>query len=186
MHPIALTCHPSTPSDAVRGIAARAERAGRHGLALGFCVAGDLTRVRVPPRACVPRLVSDLWQHTCFEAFIGVDGTPAYHELNLAPSGDWGAFVFERYRDGMPLTDETLAPPVHVRVSSARLELETRIALDRLSPSHGRAPLRLGLAAVIEHGDGTLSYWALRHPPGQPDFHHADAFAVRLAAARPG
>jgi hypothetical protein len=33
---------------------------------------------------------------------------------------------------------------------------------------------------VIEAADGSLSYWALRHPPGKPDFHHRDAFALEL------
>jgi hypothetical protein len=43
----------------------------------------------------------------------------------------------------------------------------------------GRA---VGLSAVIEEVDGSKSYWALRHPPGQPDFHHRDCFALRLEA----
>jgi hypothetical protein len=40
--------------------------------------------------------------------------------------------------------------------------------------------LLIGLAAVIEEKSGTLSYWALRHAPGKPDFHHPDAFALVL------
>jgi hypothetical protein len=28
--------------------------------------------------------------------------------------------------------------------------------------------------------DGVLSYWALQHPPGNSDFHHADAFALQI------
>jgi hypothetical protein len=35
---------------------------------------------------------------------------------------------------------------------------------------------------VIEAIDGTLSYWALAHAPGSPDFHHLDCFALELAA----
>jgi hypothetical protein len=42
-------------------------------------------------------------------------------------------------------------------------------------------PLRLGLSAVIEENDGTISYWALKHLPGKPDFHHPDSFALELA-----
>ena len=41
-------------------------------------------------------------------------------------------------------------------------------------------PLRLGLSAIVEDAAGTLSYWALRHPPGKPDFHHTDAFALQM------
>jgi hypothetical protein len=41
---------------------------------------------------------------------------------------------------------------------------------------------QLGLSAVLEEADGTKSYWALAHPPGdKPDFHHADCFAAQLA-----
>jgi hypothetical protein len=40
--------------------------------------------------------------------------------------------------------------------------------------------LRLGLAAVIEELDGARSYWALRHAPGAPDFHHVEGLALRL------
>jgi hypothetical protein len=42
----------------------------------------------------------------------------------------------------------------------------------------------LGLSAVIEDESGALSYWALRHVPGKPDFHHPQAFAMELDAIR--
>ena len=40
--------------------------------------------------------------------------------------------------------------------------------------------LRLGLCAVIEEENGALSYWALKHPSGRPDFHHPDGFALKI------
>ena len=40
--------------------------------------------------------------------------------------------------------------------------------------------LRIAAAAVLEDETGTLSYWALRHAPGKPDFHHADGFLLEL------
>ena len=42
-------------------------------------------------------------------------------------------------------------------------------------------PLRLGLSAVIEDDSGKLSYWALKHPSGKPDFHHPDTFVLEIA-----
>ena len=40
---------------------------------------------------------------------------------------------------------------------------------------------QLGLSAVLEEKDGTKSYWALAHPPGdKPDFHDPDCFAAQL------
>jgi hypothetical protein len=100
-----------------------------------------------------------------------------YHEFNFSPSGEWAARAFARYRDGVLLEDERFAPRISVQAGGERLELGTRVPLERL-PYKGR--LRLGLSAVIEEEDGTLSYWALRHPPGRPDFHHAASFALAL------
>ena len=55
------------------------------------------------------------------------------------------------------------------------------VQLDGLD-AHRASPLRIALSAVIEEIDGTKSYWALRHPPGPPDFHHRDCFALTLGA----
>ena len=39
----------------------------------------------------------------------------------------------------------------------------------------------LGLSAILEEQDGTKSYWALAHPPGdKPDFHDPACFAAHL------
>jgi hypothetical protein len=105
-----------------------------------------------------------------------------YHELNLSPGGRWAVHAFTGYRDGGPLLDDHLAPRVSARRDGDRLAVEGVIDLARLSPAYAGGPLRLALAAVIEATDGTLSYWALRHPPGRPDFHHADGFTLVLDA----
>lgn len=176
---VELTCHPSMCGDAVRGIAVDVRRSTDGALALTFRLAGALARIRVPaPRA--PRIGDQLWEHTCFEAFIGLDGTAAYHELNFAPSGEWAASAFHSYRDFAGPADTSLAPRIAVCAAAEWVALDAVVRLDRLSPRHPRAPLRLGLSAVIEATDGARSYWALRHPAGRPDFHHADAWALRL------
>ena len=142
-------------------------------------MAGDFKRLRVPPPR-TPHRGERLWEHTCCEIFIARKGLPAYHEFNLAPSGEWAAYAFERYRESVPLVDETLDPQVRVRAAEGKLELDALIHLDRLSPIHARASLSLALSVVVEDRNGALSYWALRHPSGKPDFHHPDAFALEL------
>ena len=97
---------------------------------------------------------------------------PEYREFNFSPSGEWAVYAFRGYRDGSALEIE-LTPGIVVRTSRDRLELDAEISQDNLP--QGR-PLRLGLSAVVEDTDGMLSYWALRHSRGKPDFHHADAF----------
>lgn len=159
-----LIPHPQTPCAAVRGISARVSRT-QPDLMVSYSIAGDIGRVRLPVRGEKP-----LWQHTCCELFVARKGAPSYREFNFAPSGEWAAYAFERYREGAPI--QVRDPQIAVRASPGLLELDARV------PAEGS--LRLGLSAVIESDEG-LSYWALRHPSGGPDFHHADCFAMELA-----
>lgn len=184
---VRLTSHPETRSRAVRGIGARVSRMPGGMLAVTYILEGDLDRPRLPaPRP--PRMADELWQHTCCEIFIAHKGAPAYHEFNFAPSGEWAAYAFERYRERAPLLGvgnaEELDPQIAVRQGAGKLELNALIRLDRLLPMHLDARLALALAAVVEDQDGLLSYWALAHASGQPDFHHPDAFALELDEVR--
>jgi len=174
---IDLNCHPATRPEIVRAIRARVHRSDTS-LRINYCLEGDIGLIRVPP----PRervMGHQLWRHTCFEAFIKIEGQGTYHELNFAPSSVWAVYSFSSYRNGAPLTDESICTQLVVRSTSTRLELDAVIRLDRLSALHPHAALVLGLAAVIETSDG-LSYWALHHPGDKPDFHNVEGFVLRL------
>ncbi len=181
---IDLRRHPSTPAEAVRGIAVLVCRPAGGELRIIFRLDADLPRILIPPPG-LPRIDTQLWRHTCFEAFIAMDGQAAYHEFNFSPSGEWALYAFRGYRDGGPLADEKMRPRVAARSPDRRFELDAVIRLDALSAIHPRASLRIGLSAVIESTDG-LSYWALRHRGGKPDFHDADAFALLIEPPEPG
>lgn len=154
--------------------------AGEAALALIYVLKAGLTGLRIPP-AGPPRRADGLWQHTCFEVFISEKGQQSYWEFNFAPSGEWAAFAFKSYRDGGPIEDDGLHPEIVVRSAANSFELEALVRLDRLLAIQPPVALGLGLSAVIEENDGTISYWALKHPPGKPDFHHPDSFALELA-----
>ncbi len=177
-HRVELSPHASPRPETVRAIQALVRRAVNGKLQMTFRLDGDIPRIHVPSLG-VPRFAPQLWRHTCFEAFIAVEGQPAYHEFNFAPSGEWAVYAFRGYRDGGPLAHEMMRPHIGVRSTGGRLELDARVRLDRLSARHSRASLRIGLSAVIEASDG-LSYWALRHPAARPDFHDADGFTLLL------
>jgi hypothetical protein len=153
-------------------------------LKLYFRLTGNISRIFLLPAGGRQR--DELWRRTCFEAFVAIDNQAAYHEFNWAPSRQWRVYALHSYRvlDPAPLLNELLAPIIDVRVSDDRLELDAMIILSRLSELHPRSPLRVGLAAIVEQCDGSFSYWALHHPAEKPDFHHPDAFALRLEAPR--
>ena len=183
VHAVTLNCHPDTPTAAVRGITAHVGREPGDRLAVTYVLEADMDRLRVPaPRA--PGVGSQLWQHTCCEVFIACKGMPAYYEFNFSPSGEWAAYAFDGYR--LPRAGESrtgeIDPQVVVRGITNKLELEAVIRLDRL-PEFLGMPLALGLSAIVEDSAGALSFWALRHPAGKPDFHRSEAFALELGKA---
>jgi hypothetical protein len=164
-----LECHPASSCAALRGI----EVTVTNGLKVAFRLEGDIGRVRVPASR-TPRAADGLWQHTCCEVFIARKGTAAYREFNLSPSGEWAAYEFTRYREGVPLLIPD--PRIAVRRSAECLELEGTVPFNQ--------EVRIGLSVVVEDIDGNLSYWALRHAPGKPDFHRTDSFALALDEVR--
>jgi hypothetical protein len=172
-------CHPESRNAAVRSVGACVRRAPSDTLAITYTIEGDLTRLRVPPRRR-PRIARELWQHTCCECFVALKDGPGYHEFNFAPSGEWAAYAFAKYREGESLADEALNPRIAVHSAAERLELDASIPLDRLSAMHPRHGIALALAAVVEDERGVLSFWALNHAPGKPDFHHPDSFVLEL------
>ena len=185
--PQVLTHHPATPCDAVRSLSAQIGHTPDGGLSMVFLLEGTLARLRIPEgRTGVRR--DELWKHTCFEAFIAFGEEPGYFEINLAPSGDWAVYQFAGYRAAMTPSDAFGAPQISVRADEGRLQLEARfasIAPDRSGPRGVTGALaglaaRAALATVIEADDGRLSYWALRHPAGKPDFHHPDGFVFGI------
>jgi hypothetical protein len=176
---VALVCHPESRSAAVRGVRARVRRSAGGALAVAFTIDGDIGRLRVPePKP--PHFADRLWEHACCEVFVACKGAAAYHEFNLAPSGEWAAFAFRGYRERVGADATGLEPHVAVRSSASALELAATLRLDLVSREHASGPLALGLSAVIEDDQGSLSYWALAHPPGKPDFHHTAAFALAI------
>ena len=169
---IGLTCHPDTPSAAVRGIRAGVSRRRPEVLDVSYAIEGELAQLLIPARRPA-RFVERLWQHSCCEVFVARRGESAYREFNFSPSGEWAAYAFSGYREGAPMRNGELDPGISVRASARELRLDASVACPP-----GR--LQLGISAVIEEANGALSYWALRHAPGKQDFHHPDAFALEL------
>jgi hypothetical protein len=172
-----LVPHPATPSSEPLKVWAIVDHAASLGSVastnIWFGVGAPAARF-VIPEAVEPARAEDLWQTTCFEAFLRIPGFDSYREWNFAPSGAWAAYDFERHREGR--TDADVAAP-YVRVEDNL----TWWALGATIPVDADAVWALGLSAILEEKDGTKSYWALAHPPGEkPDFHAADCFAASL------
>lgn len=119
-----------------------------------------------------------LWEHTCCELFVADAEGWAYEEWNFSPTGQHAHFEFEDYR-------VRRAQPQRL---PAKLVVEVTVEDDGSMVLLARVPVRsaepqpalaVGVSVVLESADG-LSYWAIRHPVAEPDFHHRDGFALAL------
>ena len=166
-------------SDAIRGVAVRVRKRESDTLVFQYVLRAEMPHIRVPS-AQSPGRADELWRHTCFEAFIAVTGVSGYYELNFSPSQQWAIYRFSGYRERMSPTDVTVPPELNVRRFDDRLELDAVVRLPELTALEAGRTLKLALTAVVEDNSGTLSYWALQHAPGKPDFHHPDGFVLEL------
>lgn len=149
----------------------------RNSLWLTYLIEAPAEKLIIPKPA-KPRRTDGLWQTTCLEMFVAGDGE-SYSEFNFSPSGEWAAYGFAEYRGTPEPTYFDKPPEAHFHDERHYWMLSAGV--------HWAVPAgaRIGLSAVIEETDGTKSYWALRHPPGRPDFHHPDCFALTLGAPPP-
>ncbi len=142
-------------------------------LSLSYHLSGDLDALVLPAFGGSYQREEELWRHTCFEAFFGLAGDPAYGELNISPAGGWNLYGFSDYRQGMRVDERlNLLSFVALR-ESRRYILEVSLPLEGLLLT---GQLELGLSVVLEEGSGQLSYWALEHPGSKADFHHRSSF----------
>lgn len=160
MHPLML--HVACDLGPVRAITASVT-ATEQGCEADFRLDGYVPGIVIPLATTYARR-DNLWQTTCFEIFWQPLGEKSYREFNLSPSGQWAAYDFDSFREGM-----RDAPVDAIAIScshdAAGLVLRASIAADL------PAPAQVALNAVVEHADGAKQYWALAFPPGKPEFH---------------
>lgn len=114
----------------------------------------------------------ELWQHTCFEAFIGNE--KRYIEVNLSPQGSWNVYEFSGYREGMkPSQAEILYS--QFKDTNNQLSFFYILRIPLLNQLKNR---QASLTTVAEHVRGFKSYWATKHTRGKPDFHAPESFIL--------
>jgi hypothetical protein len=176
-----LLAHPDSACPAISAILVEARLAARAQLSCHYALQGDIGRVRLSDSPRATR-TDGLWRHTCFEVFVAAAPMAGYYEFNFSPALAWAAYRFEDYRHGMTPASLAQAPRLRVQRTPGGLELAATLDLAGLADLAAAPRLHLALAAVVEDEGGRLAYWALRHAPGMPDFHHRDGFTLELRA----
>jgi hypothetical protein len=174
-----LQPHPASDRSGIRRFTVELDVAPKsRALLLDYSIEGDIDRLVLPPPG-IARRVDGLWQHSCFEAFLGTDRDESYHEFNFAPSGDWAAWRFGGRRSAQS-SPELPAPSIEFRRDADACRLSATVSIGSLPELADAADIRAGMAAVVETQDGALSYWALAHGGERPDFHDPASFLLRV------
>ena len=164
-----LTPHPSTAIATVQSIdCAVWQDNGRWHFRYLVEGADDL----ILPDPADPARVDNLWETTCFEAFVGLKDE-SYLEYNFSSSGQWAAYRFDSHRKGMRV--EPAEVEVWLEGGEGWIAVEAAVKSTALNPGS-----ILSLTAVVEEQGGHKSYWALAHPQGPRDFHDPSCFVARL------
>jgi hypothetical protein len=175
LQPHHLQRHPASEAGDIDSLQVEISLQPSGEIRLTYVLDGNLASLRVPDAQPAGR-ADGLWRHTCFEAFIRVAGDATYREFNFSPSGQWQAYTFTDYRAG-GLLEPAADPAIQCWHEANLLTLQATLQpVDLPTGAH----LQIGLSAVIETRDGAISYWALNHAPGKPDFHHPDTFALDI------
>lgn len=143
-------------------------------LYLQYVLTGNITEIDWPSFDKI-KLAENLWQTTCLECFLLLEGGQSYIELNFSPKGYWHIYYFDAYRKASEsLSDLVEIENIKTSQGSHAYQLRAIVDLDSVSIRS------VGLTAVIETKQQQLSYWALQHDAQQPDFHLSSSFGLKV------
>ncbi|WP_413568209.1 DOMON-like domain-containing protein [Bdellovibrio sp. HCB117] len=140
---------------------------------LNFEIQGPVERILWPAPAVIESRQDELWKTTCLEAFLssGNTATDSYLEINCSPNGNWNAYKFSSYRQGMvPAAD------VSVRLQERTGETQRVRFQIEIKGFNASEAVFHGLTAVIEFTNGEKSYWSLKHADANPNFHDKEGW----------
>jgi hypothetical protein len=175
-----LVCHPASPVAGVVNIAVEVftDSAGAARVMFELDAEPGVLATLVMPAPRPPAAADQLWRHTCGELFVALPGDTAYREFNFSPSGAWAGYAFSDYRTPDPMVDALSVSVTRVTMDRhpGGWRLSGLLPPGSLSDEPEMPVMEVATTMVLETTGGALSYWALRHPAAQPDFHHRDGF----------
>ena len=164
MQPLML--HQTCDLGPIRSVTASI-KATRHGCGAEFRFEGNISAI-VLPQTTESKRMDNLWKTSCFEIFWQPIGGTYYREFNLSPSGQWAAYDFDEFREGMR---DAPVDAISLSCSQSNVNGEGELVLKASIAAELPAPAQVALNAIVEHPDGGMQYWALAFPPGKPEFH---------------
>ena len=149
------------------------EQQGPYSLNVGFWLRDPNQYIQWPQLVTSNPRQDFLWEHSCFEIFIGVHGEDFYREINLSPSQAWQAYQFEEYRypEDMPPKAAYDIELNQLKRTHYGMNVSINLAEFMLQHKLSWSNLYLGLSAVMKTSQGD-HYYAMQHISPNADFHN--------------
>ncbi len=173
-----IDLQPFAPTSLIQTLSCKVQQDQKR-LLLDYQLEADLASLNWPLTTVQPTRRMALWEHSCFECFVGDAKDTGYTEVNFSPNGDWNCFGFTHYRRGMHEVEHSI-----LASSAVSMENQHRVRVSlTLDLNHWRpdiSALTLGLAAILKDHQGHRHYYALQHVDGKLDFHHRDSHCLTI------
>lgn len=168
-----LTAFTATPLTEKFSVAAKLSKTSVQVLSVEFKILGPVDLISWPTSKKVVTRENELWKTTCLETFFSAGTTQEdpYVEINCSPNGNWNAYRFLRYREGM-----TPSAEISVLLKQKKIHADEAYFLIEIQSTNTLNIQSCGLTMVMEFTNGKKSYWALRHPGSTADFHSKEGW----------
>lgn len=154
-------------------VEANLSKISAHLLILEFKIQGPLEMISWPTSDGFVARTNELWKTTCLETFLssGTTNEDPYIEINCSPNGNWNAYSFLRYREGMNPSSE-----ITVHLTQKKAGAQEALFLVEIQSTTPWNIQSCGLTMVMDFNNGDKCYWALHHPTPTADFHNKDGW----------
>jgi hypothetical protein len=117
------------------------------------------------------RRQQELWKHTCFEAFLRVEGRSEYFEINISPGLGWNVYEFQSYRKPQPPTESQGLVPEKILWKDSVLEAHFQHSWK------SGIQINASVCSILNVSEQTF-YFSQKHSSQKPDFHQPDSFSL--------
>ena len=149
------------------------------GLRIHYKVHGNAFEVAVCSKKSLPQFTDELWKKTVFELFLKREDESSYTEWNFSPSGNWACYDFDAYRKPSHSQNNLESKPRKMEFLKTADSIDFIVEIDLPKKYQDNEILEFQACSVIKKlSDGSLSYFAIKHPSQKADFHNAQEFSL--------
>lgn len=143
-------------------------------ITLEYQVLGHMAHYHFP-KPTKQKRANNLWLDSSFELFLAPKNRTSYYEINVSPSTQWNAYMFQAYKQEMKESTIFSTPSIKILHLEEEYSFSFEMAVQEGFLSQ---KLEINLAVILLGNDGVRNFYSLVKGEGMPDFHDREGFVV--------